>query len=194
MLIGFHGSMGCGKSTAIKMLEQALLERGDNTKVTLVKFAGPLYEIQEFIYNRIAKVHTRPSTFIKDRKLLQWIGTDWGRNTISENVWVELWKADVNEALARGELVVCDDVRFDNEAEIFKQMGGVLIKISRDNAKSHAEGGVGIVNHASEAGIAPKFLDFVVENNADLESYKGSLARMYQMMSLTKDDREYLSS
>lgn len=178
-LIAFNGGMGCGKSTAIEALREAMLAAGDTRKITLVKFAAPLYDIQEYVYKRIESVYKRPPNFIKDRKLLQWVGTDWGRS-LDVNLWADIWQAEVKAAIARGELAVCDDVRFDNEAVLVKSLGGVIVKVSRNNGADHAHGGKGIANHASEAGIKPDYVDYIVENNSSLEDYKSALAYLYR--------------
>lgn len=190
-IIGFTGGMGVGKSTAIEALRETYAG-----PVKLIKFAGPLYDMQEFIYGRIASVHKRPDNFIKDRKLLQWLGTDWGRSTISENIWADIWRAEVAEALNNPEtIVVCDDVRFDNEAELVKSLGGIVVKITSDAASNRMvqSGLTGISNHASEAGVSHKFLDFVLENNSTKESYLYSLSRLYQMVDLGEQEKaEYV--
>lgn len=173
MLIGFNGNMGVGKSTAIQALKDHVFPR----EVHLVKFAQPLYDMQEFIYRRISSVHTRPASFIKDRKLLQWLGTDWGRDTISQSLWVSIWKAEVQAIRERspGAIIVCDDVRFDNEAEVLKAMGGLIIKIERPDNTAHAQGGVGIVGHKSEAGVSAALIDFTVRNDSTIESFERQL-------------------
>lgn len=176
-LIGLNGNMGVGKSEAIKTLSEVA-----GREVVLVKFAQPLYDMQEFIYGRVSSVFTRPDTFIKDRKLLQWLGTDWGRETISKNVWVDIWKAEVNKNLAAGKLVVCDDVRFDNEAEVIKSLNGKIVRIVSDRANERIDTAAGIKNHASEAGIKHEFVDIILENNGTLEEYKNSLTYLYKKL------------
>lgn len=52
MIIGLNGTMGVGKSTAA-----ALIDKVSINPVKLVKFAGPLYDMQEYIYRRISKAH-----------------------------------------------------------------------------------------------------------------------------------------
>lgn len=177
MIIGFSGKMGVGKTTAIETLEEFA-----KTAPKIVKFAQPLYDMQEYIYRRIAQVHQRPVDFKKDRKLLQWIGTEWGRETVSESIWVDIWAQDVaflTQKIIKAP-VVCDDVRFDNEAATIKQMGGYVISIIRDDNTKHAHGGVGIVNHASETGIDKKYIDFVVDNNDTVKVFKAKLFECYK--------------
>lgn len=169
MIIALSGPMGVGKSTAF----QALKDIGGNY-CHLIKFAQPLYDAQEFLYKRISTVYARPEDFVKDRKLLQWIGTEWGRDTISKTLWVDIWK----EAAAKYEpdaIVVCDDCRFDNEAEAVHSLGGLVVQLKGPSRRADD----GIVAHKSEAGISPLLVDEIITNNGDLDSLKASIAHFY---------------
>lgn len=170
MIIGLSGGMGVGKSTAVKLIKEAYFTK----PVQLFKFAQPLYDIQEYVYNRIDEIYTRPKEFIKDRKLLQWIGTDWGRSTISDSIWIDLWKNDVSSFLNNTQegVVICDDVRFDNEAEAVKTMGGLIIRVTSQRAKERAVGGEGIKGHPSEAGLSDYLVDSIIENDNTITSYE----------------------
>jgi len=183
-LVGFSGNMGCGKSSAIEVLRNLIDGHNVNTKVKLVKFAGPLYDMQEYIYNRISGVYTRPENFVKDRKLLQWLGTDWGRQTVSESIWVDIWKSDVEIALAKGYTVVCDDVRFDNEAEAIKSIGGKLVLITSDNNLDRITTNTGIKSHASEMGINKSLVDKHVANDGSYDEYVQKLETMFESLNL----------
>jgi hypothetical protein len=176
-IIGFTGGMGVGKSTAISILNETFHDR----PVFLVKFAQPLYDMQEYIYTRIDKVVKRSEDFKKDRKLLQWLGTDWGRDTIKQDLWVAIWKAEVESIFEDYDdaVVVCDDVRFDNEAEAIKSLGGHIIKLVRDNNTLHAEGGEGFKKHQSEAGISENFLDFTIHNSDTVTAFRNKLVACF---------------
>ncbi len=190
-LIGLNGTMGCGKSEAFK----AIKAYAGNRETVLVKFAQPLYDMQELIYDRIKSVYSRPDTFIKDRKLLQWLGTDWGRDTISTNLWVDIWKTEVERNIAKGALVVCDDVRFDNEASVVKAMGGTIVRIISNRTAERIDTNAGIKSHASEAGIAHEFVDIFMENNTSLEDYKGSLSLLCRKLGISDSTpSEYVES
>lgn len=169
MIIGLTGGMGVGKSTAVDILREHL------RNIEVVKFAAPLYDMQEMIYRRIAQVYARPPEFVKDRKLLQWLGTDWGRDTISKTLWVDIWKAEAALNLAYGNVVICDDVRFDNEADAIKSMGGIIIKITSNNAIQRITTANGITGHASENGISPEKIDFTIANDGLLVQYEKDL-------------------
>lgn len=185
MIIGFSGGMGVGKSTAIEQLEVF-----SKKSLKLVKFAGPLYDMQEYIYRRISSVIKRDEDFKKDRKLLQWLGTNWGRE-IDKDLWVKIWKADV-AAISAGYVtnVVCDDVRFDNEAEAIKALGGYVIKINRPDNIKHAQGGVGIANHASEAGISKNLIDFEISNDDTVSVYMARLLECYKAIAKLEENKK----
>jgi len=161
MLIGLTGKMGVGKSTAVKALKELY---GD--KVKIVKFAQPIYDIQEYTYNRISSVYTRSESFIKDRALLQFIGTEWGRETISPSLWIDLWTTEVANLLEQGNIVICDDVRFDNEAEAILVQKGIIIQIRSENTENRIDTRAGLINHKSEQGISLDLISEVVYNNS----------------------------
>lgn len=180
-IIAFTGAMGSGKSTAINELKKIIGGQSAN-----IKFAQPLYDIQEMIYRRISGVYQRPESFIKDRKLLQWLGTDWGRTTISDTVWVDLWKHQV--ALVKSlqqnvSLITCDDVRFDNEAEAVKSVGGYVIQVTR--ADRTPDGGEGIKAHASEAGLSSEHVDFILPNNGSIQELRDNLNNIMLIVNQT---------
>lgn len=166
-LIGFTGQMGSGKSTAIATLGDVYCYGTIN-----IKFAQPLYDMQEDIYKRISDVYRRPDGFVKDRKLLQWLGTDWGRS-IDQNLWVNLWRAGVEETHRWNpdEIITCDDCRFDNEARAIKEMGGFVVRIISDKTRIEKIN----TGHASEAGVSDEYVDAIIDNSGDLENLRQSL-------------------
>lgn len=178
MIIGLSGTMGVGKSTAVEVLRGS----AEGRPVFNVKFAQPLYDIQEMVYDRISPVFKRPPEFVKDRKLLQWLGTEWGRDSISKTLWVDLWKARTTQILGQspGAVVVCDDVRFDNEADAIHHMGGQVILLTGKRTADRAAGGVGIQGHSSEAGIAAHLVDMSVANDGTLDAFKAKLCALYR--------------
>lgn len=182
-LIGLTGKMGSGKSTAIKFITKWA---GRNKRdIKPLKFAQPLYDMQEYIYDRISPVYTRPDDFVKDRKLLQWLGTEWGRDTIRKTLWGDIF-AEAFTTWSKNEavIVVSDDVRFDTEAELIHKLGGKIIQLTRSSGDDVTHGGAS--GHASEAGINQKFVDFVVDNNGSLEEYE---MRLYETLERMKGNK-----
>lgn len=178
IIIGFTGKMGVGKSTAIERIKRL------NHKTFNIKFAGPLYQIQEHVYNTIAPVYQRPASFVKDRKLLQWIGTEFGRS-LSETLWVDLWKDQVRKYMQEfiNPVILCDDVRFDNEAEAVRSLGGVVVEIISDKNKERIDTTSGLVHHKSEAGIDSKLVDYTVTNNGSVQEFELAIRNVFGLIS-----------
>ncbi len=64
--------------------------------------------------------------------------------------------------------VVFTDCRFVNEAQLVKDVGGLVIQIARQAAKP-------IASHVSEAGIPAHLVDAVVFNDESLEEFYASI-------------------
>jgi hypothetical protein len=166
VIIGFSGPAGAGKSTAAKYLMQ---EHG----FRLVKFAGPLKAMMRALLPEddqnewlegALKETVHPDLGCTPRHAMQTLGTEWGRNCIHPDLWINLARSDI---LDGGDDVVLDDVRFQNEYEMIKAIGGLVIEI-RPKAITHR------MSHASEIGCDK---DYVLYND-------GSLSQLYQSLAL----------
>lgn len=63
------------------------------------------------------------------RHAMQTLGTEWGRELISPDLWARLWLR--LEAVDRPTFMVIEDVRFDNEVAAIRQLGGIVLGIER---------------------------------------------------------------
>lgn len=163
-LVALTGAAGSGKSTATKFL----VERHG---YTLVKFAGPLKDMLRAAGlsegNIEGESKESPLALLggkTPRRAMQTLGTEWGRNCMGEDFWINIWRSRVEAIVAFTGRVVVDDCRFPNEAAAIRQLGGMIIKL---------EGRGGIAGaHASEAGCGQH--DAVVTNDGGLvELYAG---------------------
>jgi hypothetical protein len=94
------------------------------------------------------------------RKLAQTLGTDWGRDMIHPQLWVEAALSGIARAKSRGAMgVVFDDIRFPNEANAIRAMGGFAIRIVRPDAPNVYR------LHTSEGALAEYPFDAEVMNN-----------------------------
>jgi hypothetical protein len=95
------------------------------------------------------------------RGLLQRLGTEAGRNTLWDSIWIDAAFAGKPED---GRYVITD-VRFPNEAEAVRERGGVIWRITRS--------GVGPANnHASETSLDNYDFDGYIQNDGTLEEYQ----------------------
>ena len=165
-IIAFSGKMGSGKSEAVKILQGLL----GTHRVHLLKFAQPLYDIQDFIQERLSMPYE------KDRKLLQWLGTDWGKAK-NPAIWANLWKQSLSFIKHRDKLsaIVCDDCRFEDEAEVVKEHGGIIVHIDASRETRSLRISVEGEEHASESGISTEYYDYVIDNNMSREDLEDSI-------------------
>jgi len=107
----------------------------------------------------------------KGRRLLQLLGTDCGRMYGGDDFWVNKWKTKVELFTQNNNntcWIICDDVRFDNEAKCIRNMGGTIIKIiGRQYNMNVSES-----THASEQGICDDLIDVYLHNTGtEVELY-----------------------
>jgi len=101
------------------------------------------------------------------RHVLQTLGTQWGRDCISQSIWLDCMKYRIEKEKSYG--VVIDDVRFLNEAEMIKNMGGEMWKIIRPSV-------VNKETHISEGGLDDwDGFDRVIENTGTIQEFRAKL-------------------
>lgn len=105
------------------------------------------------------------------REMMQTLGTEWGRNMVSEDVWLTLAK---QKLLSSGPGMVIADVRFDNEAEWVRAVGGRIIHVQRDQAER-------VKQHASEVGVAQLPGDGLILNNGTLEDLQDAVKDYFRL-------------
>lgn len=91
------------------------------------------------------------------RHMAQTLGTDWGRNLIDKDLWVNLVIAAKN----RPNLVVIDDVRFPNEFEAIKAEGGQVWRIYRPGQEP-------VNDHPSEGLLEGREFDEQIANDGSV--------------------------
>jgi hypothetical protein len=165
-VIGLHSpAPQSGKSTVAAMLEA----RG----YVVVPFAAALKAVARTMLQQLGlpadaideamqgDKSTRVYHDVTCRRLLQTLGTEWGRNCLGQQVWVDCWRLQASRTLCRAHMVVADDVRFPNEADAIHDLGGEVWQIVRPGAP-------GAGSHASETGLPVDYLDKHILNNGTI--------------------------
>lgn len=157
-LIGLTGVARSGKDTTADYLVR---ERG------FVKhsFAAPIREfVARILGMTLAELETAKEQPIQwlpgqtPRRLMQTIGTEWGRDSVDPDLWVKSCFERVRRDMAAGRSVVICDVRFDNEARALKKLGGQVWRVTRSGAGTASA-------HASEAGVSDVLVDRFLANS-----------------------------
>lgn len=168
-IIGLCGLAGSGKTR----IAQALEERHHFIRLP---FAGPIKEMARAFgllsSELMGELKEEPCAALcgrTPRQFMQWLGTEFGREMIGPDVWVNAWRRGLarhlEDALVDGAplRIVSDDVRFANEAGTIRALGGKVIRLTRPGAGS-----------TSGAGHPSEWMEFAadgdVANDASVEA------------------------
>jgi cytidylate kinase len=173
MIIGICGAAGAGKDTVALRLNGHGFFR--------VAFADPLYEMVSAmtglsvaeLSDRDAKEREIDWIGVSPRRLLQSLGTEWGRQHVAEDVWIRLALRTARVASR----AVIPDVRFDNEAQAIRAAGGSVWRVVRPGVSCLDSS---TAQHSSERGIAPELIDDVILNDGDIERLYGRVDEAIQ--------------
>lgn len=163
-IIGLYSpSPGHGKTTVAMFMK--------NTGYEVISFAKPL---RSMIYSLLMDhglsvndaweaIHDRkdeiiPYIGVSGRYLLRTLGTEWGRDQVRDDLWLLSWSAR-----AKGfPLVVSDDVRFANEANLIRESGGELWLVTNERVGLE----LAASSHRSDGGLDELHFDRHICNDS----------------------------
>lgn len=102
---------------------------------------------------------------VSPRYALQTLGTEWGRNLIGKRVWLVAWLNMVEKTGAQH--VVADDVRFLNEIELIRDMGGEIFEVAAPAADA-----IPLKHHVSEIEWTKADPDWTIINDGSIEDLR----------------------
>lgn len=155
LLIGLCGRKGSGKSYVAESMK---LTRG----AKIIRFADTLKDMmrvmgftEDQINGDLKEVGCVLLNGKTPRYAMQTLGTEWGRDLLHENIWVNMLVAKANKESG---IVVVDDVRFPNEIEAIHANGGVVAWVERASIYEGED------QHSSETSVSPEDCDVLVDN------------------------------
>ena len=157
MIIGLTGKAGSGKDTAAAKFVESGFEH--------YWFSKPMKDAckvifgwtDEHVYGKLKEI-VDPRFGVSPRMALQTLGTEWGRDCINKDLWVNIAKMKMENT----ESIVISDCRFDNEATIIRSMGGIIVNVVRGDVEE-------VNTHTSETGINPALINITIENNGTIK-------------------------
>lgn len=164
ILIGIAGPAQSGKSTLAGEFRRLVEFRGQ--KYCEHPFAGPLKRMLASIGVDVSDPSKNvPVPFldgkVTPRVMMQTLGTEWGRALLPD-LWLRVWRHWLDES---AHVVVVPDVRFDNEAELIREIGGTIVHVRRKPTADM----LAVPAHASEAGIKNAKGDIIFRNDRGIE-------------------------
>jgi len=165
MIIGIVGYKGSGKDAMADYLVE-------NFQFEKMAFAGPLKDVcgllfdleDEYFNKRELKEKKLDFWALSPREILQKVGTDLFRKHFDEEFWVKLMENKIQNKLVDNPNtnIVCSDVRFQNEADLVKKLGGKIVYIDRFK----------YINDEHEAEQCKiNNIDLIIENKGTLQDY-----------------------
>lgn len=154
LIIAFTGPRGVGKTAVAK----ELVENGKHEYV-IESFASPIKNMLKamgltghFLNNPEGKQEPIPwLDGISGRELMQTLGTSWGRELVTNDVWLRVMNQQLIKYISTNKIILIDDLRFDNEAEFIKSQGGYIISLTREGIEYTNE-------HLTETPISSDYL------------------------------------
>lgn len=132
-VIGLAGKAGIGKTHIANAIRETLRETEPDTQVELLSFATPIKQMLGVLFeekDKNAEVYKGKTL----RSLLQTLGTEWGREMVDQDIWVNLTLNRKYDAMESGYILI-DDVRFQNEVTMIKHLGGKTFCLQMEGAK-----------------------------------------------------------
>ena len=146
-IIAFTGLAQSGKTTAANYIQGA----------KILSFADPVKQIVLTAFNWDGVKDE------KGRRLLQVIGTECAR-AYDYDIWVKKMRELLKKESPLHDILAIDDCRFDNEAQLVRELGGIVIEINRPGCAPDG--------HASEQGVSQNLIDKHILNNGTLAQLK----------------------
>lgn len=198
MIIAFTGKKQSGKSTACSYIESVL------PNVVRINFKDALVaEIKEKFPQLLSAIIDTMNKIDYDgmdswtidrlfkdkpplmRSLMQNYGTDVCRG-IDTEYWTNKWKKSVGMTVLETN-VICDDVRFKNEADAVRACGGIVVRIVRTDL-THTDGHI---SETEQDTIVPD--DTITIKTNEFEKLYASLDKIINTRESTPSTLRHIS-
>ena len=184
-LVGFTGELGAGKDEAgraVSMhLGHARFAFGDALKRMLQQGLGLTHEQVHGSQQQKAEPIDWLDGLVTPRRMMQTLGTEWGRDLIHPDLWVLALRRELETHLINRRLnAVVTDVRFENEASMIRELGGVIIHVRRPKPKKPWWQRLFSREHRSERPPKVRPGDFVVQNIGTVEDLHRAVLEVVQ--------------
>lgn len=170
-LIGIAGRARSGKDTVANFIVAAVGGYRYSFADPIRAMLAPLGVDMSDPYWQARKEEPIPALGVSPRRMMQTLGTEWGRQLINPDLWLIMAH---QRLLQNGPGMVISDVRFDNEAAWIRKHGGRIIHVIRPDTKA-------VEAHASEDGIEMQDTDARLFNSGTLEELQLSVRELLRV-------------
>lgn len=146
-IIGLTGAAGCGKDTAANLIASYMAIHRFALATPIKRAINAMFDLASVAWDDRQWKEADQEIFggRSPRFLAQTLGTEWGREMVSQDIWIRILEQRIELSRFRDNWpIVVTDIRFPNEARWIRDQGGVVVLIVR--------GGVPLISgkHQSE--------------------------------------------
>lgn len=175
-IIGMGHISRVGKDTLADMLKK--LMEADGKHVQILPFAKGVKEVTRLFYPLVPD----NDAIAKDPSLRRKVIKEYGKTPVElwvignklrefdQDIWVRLWKHNVCKGV---DYVLVPDVRYANEAQMIKDMGGLVIKVYRDGCLPICPADEQLIGNYS-------WYNHYIENTGSLEELETKAKGLYE--------------
>jgi hypothetical protein len=162
-IIGLHGLPRAGKDSVARILHHTL-------RYQRIAFADPLKRAAAILLDRPLEECNGENGFDREARMPEWgfsmrwflqvLGTECLRNQVTDDFWIRRAAVEIQKKrlLVPNVRIVITDVRFENEAQFIRQLGGQIVEVRRPGLRASS--------HASDK---PVRCDWVLNNDGTLD-------------------------
>ncbi len=176
-IFGLSGKLGSGKNF---IAEEVFMKMMEPVPTVLISFADQI-KINGIVQHNLDRYKCFVEKDEHTRKTMQRVGTEEGRNVYGHDIWLRYTLEWMLVHASRGiKRIIIPDVRFHNEFDFIKDLGGTMIRINapkRNAAALEREAAKGsgtaaqIASHQSEVELdSGREFDYVLDNDEDSKS------------------------
>lgn len=167
-LIGIAGKARSGKDTVANFAVAAIGGYRYSFAEPIRAMLAPLGVNMNDPYWQARKEDIIPALGVSPRRMMQTLGTEWGRQLINPDLWLIMAH---QRLLQSGPGMIVSDVRFNNEADWVRRQGGLIIHVFRPDAET-------VEPHSSEQGVALHDSDVRLFNSGTLEELQSCVREL----------------
>lgn len=171
---GVSGKLGTGKNF---ISETVFLKMMEPVPTVILSFADQI-KVNVIVQHNADRHKCFVEKDEHTRKLMQRVGTEEGRNVYGQDIWLKFTLEWMLVHASRGiKRIIVPDVRFHNEFDFIKDLGGTMIRVNapkrnRAACEKEASKGTGtaeqIGSHISETELdSGRTFDYTIDNDID---------------------------
>jgi len=173
-IIGFSGKLGTGKNFVAEKVFTKMLSP---VPTVIMSFADQI-KVNVIVQKNVDRHKCFVDKDEHTRKMMQRVGTEEGRNVYGHDIWLRYTLEWMLVHASRGiKRIIVPDVRFHNEFDFIKELGGTMIRVdapkrNRAALEKEASKGTGtpeeIGAHISETELdSGRTFDYTINNDID---------------------------